>query len=57
MMGKILFLGGLGIEVVRLVRKLLKAIRSGDADEAATIAKEAAEKQALYASGRARFKK
>jgi len=51
-MFKLASLIGLVPDAVRLTRKVISEIRKGNADKAAMLAKEAAERQALFAAGR-----
>lgn len=46
-----LFLG-LAPEAVKLAREVIKQVKEGNAESAALLAKEAAERQALFAAGR-----
>ncbi len=45
-------IAGLAPEAIKLTRAVIKAIREGNAERAALLAKEAAERQALFAAGR-----
>ena len=51
-MFKLASLVGLVPEAVKLAKGAIKEIRKGNAEKAALLAKEAAERQALYAAGR-----
>lgn len=54
-MFKLASLIGLVPDAIKLTRQVIKEIRKGNADKAAQLAKEAAERQALFASGRKRL--